>query len=544
MSYPQSMQESIKLLESTRQYRMANPIPMLTPEEKSKLLEGYHPDYKPTGKVEMKVGPNKGEKIPVELARLLEAEPFVDPDKIDLGKIDCSTDVLIIGGGGAGASAALLAESHGAKVILATKLRFGDSNTIMAEGGIAAATEPDDSPVLHYIDTMGGGGYLNVPDLVEALVLEAPLVVKWLEDLGVMFDRLPDGSILTHAPGGHCRRRSHSCKDLTGLELMRVLRDEVRNREANISVLEFTPAIELLTDPEGNCTGALLYNMDTQEYLVVRAKAVILATGGMGRLHMNQFPTSNHYGATADGLIIAYRTGAHLLYAAAVQYHPTGVAWPEQMLGHLITEAIRANGAHLVNVKGELFINELETRDTVSSAIIRECTGRKKGVRTPTEMDGVWLDTPMLDIIGGAGKAQRQFAGIYKRFKDYGIEIDKEPILMYPTQHYQNGGVKMISGSGESEIPGLFLAGEVAGGVHGRNRLGANSLVDVFVFGRRAGVGAANYAQKVKEEGILTLDHVRKYKKELSGHVSDSEMRSPILLPDYISKEHKERKYY
>jgi len=543
MPYPQSMQDSIRLVESTRKYRMEHPFPRLTAEEKAKLLEMYHPDYKPEGKRELKIGPNKGEPVPRELAEVLEAEPFVDPDKINLDRIDYATDVLIIGGGGAGASAALMAEAEGAKVMLTTKLRFGDSNTIMAEGGIAAATEPDDSPVLHYLDTMGGGGYQNVPELVEALVLEAPLTVKWLEDLGVMFDRLPEGHILTHAPGGHCRRRSHSCKDLTGLEIMRVLRDEVRNRE-NIFVLEFCPAIELLTDAQGKCCGALLYNFDTQEYLVVQAQAVILATGGMGRLHMNQFPTSNHYGATADGLVLAYRAGAKLIYADAVQYHPTGVAWPEQMLGHLITEAIRANGAHLVNVQGELFINELETRDTVSSAIIRECCDRKKGVRTPTEMDGVWLDTPMLDIIGGKGKAEKQFAGIYRRFKEYHIEINKEPILMYPTQHYQNGGVKMISGSGESEIPGLYLAGEVAGGVHGRNRLGANSLVDVFVFGRRAGVGAARYAQKMTKKSRVTLEHLRKFKKEFSNNIDSPKLRSPILLPDYINPERKERKYY
>ncbi|ATW24974.1 FAD-binding protein [Candidatus Formimonas warabiya] len=543
MPYPNSMQNSIKQVEATRKYRMDHPFPRLTAEEKAKLLEMYHPDYKPEGKRELRIGPNKGEPVPQELAEVLEGEPFVDPDKVNLDRIDYRTDVLIIGGGGAGASAALMAESQKAKVILATKLRFGDSNTIMAEGGIAAATEPDDSPVLHYLDTMGGGGYKNVPELVEALVLEAPLTVKWLEDLGVMFDRLPSGSILTHAPGGHCRRRSHSCKDLTGLEIMRVLRDEVRNRE-NIFVLEFSPAIELLTDAEGKCCGALLYNFDTQEYLVVQAKAVILATGGMGRLHMNQFPTSNHYGATADGLVLAYRAGARLIYADAVQYHPTGVAWPEQMLGQLITEAIRANGAHLVNAQGEMFINELETRDTVSSAMIRECTDRKKGVRTPTEMDGVWLDTPMLDLIGGKGKAARQFAGIYRRFKEYNIEIDKEPILMYPTQHYQNGGVKMISGSGESEIPGLYLAGEVAGGVHGRNRLGANSLVDVFVFGRRAGVGAAQYAEKITPYGPGTLEHLRKFKKEFSDRMDVPKLRSPILLPDYINPERKERKYY
>ena len=543
MAYPDSMRESLQLVENTRKHRMQNPFPRLTADEKVKLLETYHPDYKLESKVKLRVGPSRGEIAPVELAELIEGEPFIDPDKIRLDKVDYTTDILIIGGGGAGASTALMAAANGAKVMLATKLRLGDSNTTMAEGGIAAATEPEDSPVLHYIDTVGGGGYKNVPDLVETLVQEAPLVVEWLEQMGVMFDRLYDGSIFTHAPGGHSRRRSHSCKDVTGLEIMRVLRDEVRNNE-EIFVLEFSPAVELLTDENGHCCGAILYNLDNQEYQVVRAKAVVLTTGGMGRLHMNQFPTSNHYGATADGIIMAYRAGAELFCIDAVQYHPTGVAWPEQMLGHLITEAIRANGAHLVNYGGEMFINELETRDAVASAIIRECGERKKGIRTPTEMDGVWLDTPMIDMIGGKGKMEKQYAGIYKRFKDYNIDVATEPILTYPTQHYQNGGVKMATTGGETNIPGLFVAGEVGGGVHGRNRLGANSLVDVFVFGRRAGTASAEYCKEVAEYGMPTLAHLRRYKKELAENVEELGPRSPIILPNYITEQRKERKYY
>jgi succinate dehydrogenase / fumarate reductase flavoprotein subunit len=289
--------------------------------------------------------------------------------------------------------------------------------------------------------------------------------------------------------------------------------------------------VELLLDDKGQCGGAVLLNFDTGQHVVVKAKKTIVATGGMGRLHPQGFPTSNHYGATADGLVMAYRSGAKLLYIEYIQYHPTGIAWPEQMLGLLISEALRAQGAQVVNGEGEIFANRLETRDALSAAIIRECGERGKGVLTPTGMVGVWLDTPIIDIVGGEGTFLSRFAGIYERFKKYDIDPTREPILVYPTQHYQNGGVQ-INQYGETEIPNLYMAGEVSGGVHGHNRLGSNSLVDIFVFGRRAGIHAA---KKMKETiiGNLTLDHVAGYNVELKRAGIVGSYTSPMLLPDY-----------
>ncbi|HHW43288.1 MAG TPA: FAD-binding protein, partial [Desulfotomaculum sp.] len=441
MGYPEAMQESIKKLEATRAFRLQQEIPRLTPEEKNRLLEQCHPDFRPDGMRPVRVGPNRGQRMQNELVDLLEAYSRIDPDRVDLSRVDYDVDVLVVGGGGGGATAALIAHENGARVLLATKLRLGDANTMMAEGGIAAATQPNDSPYLHFLDTIGGGRFQNKRELVRALVHDAPLIVEWLKDLGAMFDTHPGGDLVVSFAGGHCRRRVHSCKDLSGMEFMRVIRDELWNRR--IAVLEFSPAVELLLDEGGRCAGAVLMNLETGEHLIVRARAVILATGGIGRLHPNRFPTTNHYGATADGLVIAYRAGARLLHMDAIQYHPTGAAWPEQMLGQLITEALRGNGAQLVNVHGERFINELETRDLTSSAIIREVRDRKKGVRTPTGMEGVWLDTPLIDIRGGEGKLDRMFAGIVHRFREYGIDVHKEPILVFPTQHYQNGGVEI-----------------------------------------------------------------------------------------------------
>jgi succinate dehydrogenase / fumarate reductase flavoprotein subunit len=523
------MQDSIRKVVASRSYRLEQSVPRLQFAEKAKLLETYHPDFRLTEKREILIGPNKGDMAPREFVALLESPSRLDPDAIDLGKVDYITDVLLIGGGGAGVTAALLAKENGAKVLLATKLRLGDSNTIMAEGGIGAATLPEDSPVIHYIDTIVGGRGKNIPELVEALVNDAPFIVEWLTNLGVNFDRLPNGSYFTHMPAGHSRKRSHSVKDITGLEIMRVLCDEIRNRE--IDVLEFSPAVELLLDDQGKCAGAVLFNFDTEQYCVVQAKTTLLATGGIGRLHIQGFPTSNHYGATADGLVMAYRAGARLLYMDFIQYHPTGIAWPEQMLGLLVSEALRAQGAQVVNVEGEMFVDRLETRDALSAAVIRECGERGKGVLTPTGMVGVWLDTPLIDRIGGEGTFVRRFAGIHSRFKKYDIDPVKEPILIYPTQHYQNGGVQ-TNINGETNIPNLYVAGEVAGGVHGHNRLGSNSLVDIFVFGRRAGI---DMAQKVKEieVGKLGLNHVKAYHESLRGAQIFSGPRSPLLLPDY-----------
>ncbi len=524
------MEESIRKIEATRGRRLKETLPRLTDEEKPPLLQEYHPDFIEESMRELLVGPNKGDRTPNELADLLEGNSRVSPDKIDLSKIDYDVDVLVIGCGGAGASAALLAQENEAEVLLVTKLRLGDANTVGAQAGTQAADRPNDSPAIHYLDTMGGGRFTNIPELVEALVKDAPSAIKWLEQLGVNWDKEPDGSMHELSGGGASRRRLHSARDYTGLEEMRVLRDEVKNRQ--IDYLEFSPAVELILGDKGQIAGAILVNLETNEIILVRAKSVVIATGGIGRLHIQNFPTTNHYGATADGLILAYRVGAELIFMDTMQYHPTGAAYPVQILGQLVTEKVRTLGAQLVNIEGKQFIMPLEPRDVVASANIRECQERRKGIEIPTGEVGVWLDSPMIDIIRGEGTIARELPAMVRQFRRFNIDITKEPMLVYPTLHYQNGGIK-INTDGATTVPGLFAAGECEGGVHGRNRLIGNSTLDLFVFGRRAGKAAAQYAKEVKQ-GSLTLDHVRQWQKELE-QVGLAELRpiSPMLLPDY-----------
>lgn len=530
MPYPASMQASIARLEESRQRRSQQTIPRLSRDEKLDLLRRYHPDFISETKRELRVGPNRGEPVPCELADVLEAPSLVDSHAIDLTKIDFSVDVLVIGGGGAGSAAALSAHASGAKVLVATKLRHGDSNTIMAEGGMAAVGGDNDSPALHYLDTIGGGHYENAPELIKALVLDSPGVIEWLIGLGVNFDRARDGTLRAGLSGGHCRPRIRACKDYTGLEIMRVIRDEMRS--LNIEVFEFSPAIELILDETGQCAGAILLNLETNRYLVVQAKTVIIATGGIGRLHIQGFVTTNHYGATADGLVIACRAGAKLLHADSVQYHPTGTAWPEQMFGWLVTEVFRGYGAQLANTAGNRFVNELESRDTVSSAIIRECNERNLGIETPTGGVGMWLDTPLVDSLHGQGTVERIFAGCYRRFRKHDIDLSREPVLVFLTQHYHNGGL-YSDAWGRTNVTNLYVAGETAGGTHGRNRLGGNSLIDIFVFGKRAGNDAAVRSEEVKL-GKLTLQHVVDHNREL-GEPEDRSLRpAPMLLPDYV----------
>jgi succinate dehydrogenase/fumarate reductase flavoprotein subunit len=528
--YPGSMQESIKKLDETRNFRMTQQIPLLAPDDKQDLLKKFHPDYIAAAMREIKIGPNKGERTPLEFADVFEAYSRIDPAKIKITKPDIETDVLIIGGGGAGCSAALTAQAAGAKVLLVTKLRVADANTTMAQGGIQGADKANDSPAIHYLDVMGGGGYKNIPELASALVNDAPGIIAWLEQIGVMFDKSPDGTMQTIHGGGTSRKRMHACRDYTGLEIMRCVKDEILNRQVNI--MEFTSAIELLTDDNGRCVGALLLNMENGQLLVAAAKATIIATGGAGRLHVQGFPTSNHYGATADGLVLAYRAGAKLAFLDTIQYHPTGVAYPTQIVGQLITEKTRSIGAQLVNVEGNRFIYELETRDTVASALIRECKERKKGVTTPTGDSGVWLDTPLIELVKGSGTIQKQLPAMYRQFINFGIDMTKEPILTYPTQHYQNGGI-LINDKGEATIPGLYVAGEASGGVHGRNRLMGNSLLDILVFGKRAGAAAAAQSTSGGKNSKLGLSHVVKYHKELEAAGITKDRKSPMLLPDY-----------
>jgi len=532
MPYQGALQESVLKLEETRQRRLGQEIPILTLSEKEELIRNFHPDYRSGGKRELALGVNAGNLAPNELCDILEGKSLIDPDGVDFTAVKHSVDVLVVGGGGGGATAAYFAHQHGAKVLLATKLRFGDSNTIMAEGGINACVSPGDSPIRYYIDTMGGGGFTNVPEIVKTLAMDSPRILKWLESLGVPFDKEPDGSVpkaTFRLGGGHSRPRVHSVGDYTGMAIMHTLRDEIQNK--GIEVLEFSPVIELLLDKEGKCTGALLMDIETQKPFIIKAKTTILATGGLGRLHLHKFPTTNHYGATADGIVVGYRAGARLAYIDAVQFHPTGTAYPEQLIGLLVSEGLRGRGGHLVNVHGERFINELETRDTVAAAIIREVTLKKNGVLTPTGMSGVWLDVPVIDIVKGQGTITRFLKHLHHRFMQYDIDIAKEPILVYPAQHYQNGGF-LSDDKGHSSVENLYVVGEVAGGVHGRNRLGGNSLIDIFVFGRRAGINAAETSSQI-EFGDITLDHVRSFNQEIIAKGLDRGIRSPLLLPDY-----------
>ena len=529
MSYTKEMLASMEKVAANRAANAALEPRRMTAEEKDTLLETYHPDYRKDQFREIVVGPNKGEKAPIELTELLEANSRIKATDVDLSRVDYDVDVLVIGGGGAGSSAAIEAHEAGANVMIVTKLRIGDANTMMAEGGIQAADKPNDSPAIHYVDAFGGGHFAAKPELVSKLVCDAPEAIQWLSDLGVEFDKAPDGTMITTHGGGTSRKRMHAAKDYSGAEIMRTLRDEVLNR--GIPVVDFTAAIELIKDSKGAVAGAVLMNMETKELLVARAKTVIIATGGAGRLHYQGFPTSNHYGATADGLVLGYRIGAKLLYEDSLQYHPTGAAYPEQIFGALVTEKVRSLGAKLVNVDGEVFMHPLETRDICASSIIRECDARGKGVSTGSGL-GVWLDTPMIEYKNGEGTIEKRIPAMLRMFEKYGIDIRREPILVYPTLHYQNGGLDITPDGQSTTVENLFVAGEAVGGIHGRNRLMGNSLLDVIVFGRNAGQHAAAKAKSVKV-GKLTLAHIKKYADECRAAGIKTTAVSPKLLPTY-----------
>ncbi|MCD4733521.1 FAD-binding protein [bacterium] len=503
-------------------------------DERKQVLEKFHPDYKPEGRRNLLIGTSKGDETPDEFADQIEAHSSILGEKIDLSDITYDVDVLVIGGGGAGSAAALTAAEKLAdkgKVLMVTKLRHGDANTVMAEGGIQAADKPQDNPVIHFLDVIGGGHFSNDHSLVAALTKDAPLVIQWLEKLGVMFTKDDEGVMSTLHGGGTTRKRMHSAGDMTGAEIMRTLRDEIRNHP-EIEVVEFAPAVELLKDETGRCAGAVLRNLETGEYTIARAKATILATGGIGRLHIQGFATTNHYGATADGLVMGYRAGAKLRFMDSIQYHPTGTAFPEQIVGQLITEKVRGLGAEPINVDGWDFVFPKEPRDVESSAIMRECLEKGKGVTTPTGRVGVWLDSPMIEELQGQGTIKKELPAKYKQFMRFGIDITQEPMLVFPTLHYQNGGL-WIDTSTATEVPGLFAAGEVAGGIHGRNRLMGNSLLDITVFGRRAGNFSVDYVSQMGELGKLSLSHVDKYEEELKLANIETERTSPMVLPDY-----------
>ncbi len=496
------------------------------------LLSAYHPDHRRGSVVTLAVGANAGDACQRELADLLQAEAFID--EADLaGTPVTDTDVLVIGGGGAGCAAALAAAERGARVLLATKLRLGDSNTVMAEGGIQAAIDDGDTPQRHIQDTLRGGHHAGDPALVAAMVEDGPDVIRWLIRQGMQFETTPTGDLHTRRAGGMSAARIVHCRDYTGLEMMRVLREAVVQHRS-IEVWEQSPAVELLSNERGQkCVGAVLSSLVDGRLRIVRTRSVILATGGLGRLHLNGFPTSNHLGATGDGLVLAYRIGAKLRELDSFQYHPTGFVHPTHLSGKLVTEGVRAAGALLVNGEGRRFIDELLPRDIVCAAILRECAeGRGiRSERTDKRRFGVWLDTPRLER-EKPGLLEQQFPKLLARTRGAGIDPRVDPLLVHPTLHYQNGGA-VIDANGATTVPGLYAVGEVAGGVHGRNRIMGNALLEIISFGRRAGVAAV--AERDRGPKKVTLEHVNRVRRALTLAGMPLERKAPRVLPTYAA---------
>ncbi len=494
------------------------------------LLKAYHPDHGPNARVALAVGVNRGEPCQPDLARYLQANALIDDVDIAGAQL-VSTDVLIIGGGGGGCAAALTAATRGAQVILATKLRLGDSNTVMAEGGIQAAIGEDDSPQLHFEDTLRAGHFCGEPELVAQMVMDGPDVIRWLIRLGMMFDQEEDrpfgGDLLRKKPGGASAARILSYRDYTGLEMMRVLREAV-DLEPGVAVWNRCPVVELLSDERGRCAGAVIYNLEWRTFVLVRARTVILATGGAGRLHLNAFPTSNHYGATADGLVLAYRIGARLRELDSFQYHPTGIAYPPHLAGGLISEAARSAGARLINGEGERFVDELKPRDVVASAILRECA-QGRGIERGGQA-GVFLDTPTLEM-EHPGILEKRLVTLRHLAAKCGHDASREPFLVYPTLHYQNGGVA-IDKDGATSVPGLYCVGEVTGGIHGRNRLMGNALLDILSMGRRAGASAAETGRSTMA-ARAGIGHVHAWQRELTLAGLPLHVQAPQLFPGY-----------
>lgn len=495
------------------------------------LLGGFHPDQRPNVMEPLRVGVSAGISCRAELATLLHADSLLDDVDI-AGAHVLDTDVLVIGSGGAGCVAALTAARAGARVVLASKLRLGDSNTVMAEGGIQAAVGPEDSLQRHFEDTLRAGHYAAEKELVAALVSDGPDVIRWLIREGMAFD-LTEGSnpmggmMLRKKPGGASAARLLSYRDFTGLEMMRALR-EATLLQPGITLLDRHPALELLSDERRRCAGAALHDLALGRTVLVRAGATVLATGGAGRLHIAGFPTSNHYGATADGLVLAYRLGAELRDVDSFQYHPTGVAWPAYMVGALVSESARSSGARLVNGLGDRFVDELNTRDIVAAAILREIAEGRGVVRAG--FSGVFLDTPSLER-ENPGILHNKLVTLTHLAHRAGFDAAQEPFLIHPTLHYQNGGV-LIDPQGRTRVPGLLAAGEVTGGLHGRNRMMGNALLELVAFGRRAGASAAADSRGERPNNV-GLTHLADWRRALIAEGLSLESKAPVLYPPY-----------
>jgi succinate dehydrogenase / fumarate reductase flavoprotein subunit len=431
-------------------------------------------------------------------------------------------DVLVIGAGGAGLRAAIEAAAAKVSVALISRALLGKAHTVMAEGGVAAAlanVDDRDNWKVHFADTMRGGQYLNNWRMAEIHAKESPDRVAELEAWGAVFDRTDDGRILQRNFGGHKYPRLAHVGDRTGLEMIRTLQDHAIHQ--NIEIFQEHTIVSLLRDGD-RIAGAFGYDREKGRFKVFQAKAVIIATGGMGKIYKI---SSNSWDCTGSGISQAYHAGAELIDMEFVQFHPTGMVWPPSVRGLLITEGVRGEGGVLRNNQGRRFMfddipelyrgqtstdeeegwrytqgdknakrpPELLTRDHVARCIRREI---KEGRGTPH--GGVYLDISWIKekISDAPGHIKRKLPSMYHQFKELaGVDITKEPMEVGPTTHYIMGGVRVDADSQMTTVPGLFAAGECAAGLHGANRLGGNSLSDLLVFGKRAGEYAAKYSR-------------------------------------------------
>lgn len=403
-----------------------------------------------------------------------------------------TTDVLVIGTGGAGLRAALALHDQGHRVLVLGKRPKADAHTVLAAGGINAALgslDPQDSWATHAADTLKEGRYLGDPRAIELLCREAPRAVEELVELGVPFARETDGRLSQRYFGAHRYRRTCFVGDYTGLEIVYALVRAVDQRA--IPILERVYISDLLT-VDGRVNGALGFRLENGQPIVIQAGAVLLATGG--HIHIYRRSSSRRRENTGDGMALAFSAGATLADMELVQFHPSGMVWPPELEGTLVTEAVRGEGGRLFNTQGERFMQrydaermELSTRDRVALANYTEImTGRG------TEHGGVWLDVSHLT----AEVIEQRLPRMKEQFALVGVDITREPMEIAPTAHYSMGGIRVTPETHATEVPGLFAAGEAAAGVHGANRLGGNSLAEILVFGRIAAEHAAQFASE------------------------------------------------
>jgi len=434
-------------------------------------------------------------------------------------------DVLIIGAGGAGLRAAIEGLAQGASVGVVCKSLLGKAHTVMAEGGIAASmgnVDAADNWRTHFRDTMRGGKFLNNWRMAQIHAQEAAERVRELEQWGALFDRTEDGRILQRAFGGHSFKRLCHVGDRTGLEMIRTLQD--RGVQMGFDVYMECTVTRLLKDGD-RIAGAFAYWRESGRFVIFKAKSIVLATGGIGKIYP---VTSNSWEYTGDGMALAYEAGADLLDMEFVQFHPTGMVWPPGVQGLLVTEAVRGEGGILRNKGGERFMEkydpkrmELSTRDVVARAIYTEV---KEG--RGTEHGGAFLDISHKP----AEYVKRKLPSMYHQFLELAdVDITKQPMEVGPTCHYMMGGVRVGAEGGETTVPGLFAAGEAAAGLHGANRLGGNSLSDLLVFGRRAGMAAAQHA-KLAAAPTVDPDQIQLAEREMLGPFSRKDGENPYAL--------------